>query len=238
MNVTDLFQSLSLGELSNLSLSDGGSGTIIEAQQPKVIRHANEALLRLYGRFVLKEDDVLVQMYEHITIYELKRKFAETYVPPAGVAKQKWLYIKDLHTEKPFQDDVIRILKVFNSYGHEMPLNNEDERWSLFTPRTKTLQVPIPLRRQALSVSYQARHNRLSVDQLDAEIELPEILEGALTSYIASNVFTDMGGPENIQRGQVLMSKYEAICVEVEEKDVIGVTNSSSASVFEQRGFI
>lgn len=236
MNVSDLFQSLSFGELSNLSLSNNGDGTIIETQQPKVLRHANEALLRLYSRFVLKEDDVVIEMYEHITNYELKAKFAERFVPEQGTG-EKHRYIKDRYTAEPFKDDVIRILKVFNSLGQEMVLNNETKRWSLFTPRPKTLQVPLPIRGQALSVNYQARHVKLT-GSLNQEVELPDVLEGAFMSYIASNVFTDMGGPENLQRGQVLMAKYETICVEVEAKDVISVTNSSSASVFEQQGYV
>ena len=73
MNIEDLFTSLSYGELNNLSMSADGSGSIEESKQPQILLYANEGLLRLYGRFLLKENDVLIEMVEHITNYHLKK---------------------------------------------------------------------------------------------------------------------------------------------------------------------
>jgi hypothetical protein len=238
MNVSQVFQTLSLGSLSNLSMSNSGSGTIIEEKQPTVVLHINEALLRLYSRFVLKESDVTIQMYPQITSYHLKAKFAQSYDPAEGETPQPIRYIIDRFATEPFKDDVVRILKVFDTLGREHVLNNESSRFSLFTPRAKVLQVPRPIPGEALSISYQARHVPILPGDLEAEIEIPEVLEEAFYSYVAHKVFTNIGGDENILRGQNFLASYEASCVETETKDTIGVSNSPAISVFEQRGWI
>jgi len=235
MNIEELFQTLSLGELSNLSMAQSGSGTIIEEKQATILKHANEALLRLYSKFVLKETSLILLQKHDVTMYQLLAKRALSYTPGTGEPSVT-RYIIDT-PEEPFQDDVIRILKVFNDCGVEKPLNAEDNPWSLFTPRTKTLQIPKPFQDQKLAVSYQAKHPKLNIDTPQQILEIPEVLEAALTAFIAANVFTDMGTQESLVRGQNLMLKYEVLCSEVEEKDTVAISNVMSATVFEKNGW-
>jgi hypothetical protein len=113
MNVDQLFQNLSYGELSNLSMGVEGEGAIEEKHQPKIILHANEGLLRLYTRFLLLEKDVLIEQVEHITNYHLLKRFAESNWNPE---EEPYAYIKDLGRE-PFEEDVIKILSVLTVMG-------------------------------------------------------------------------------------------------------------------------
>lgn len=234
MNVAKLFSQLSYGELSNLSMGLNGAGTIQEPDQPKVITYANEALIRLYSRFNLREKDVLVEMVEHITNYHLISRFAETKYDPDI---EPYPYIKDLPLE-PFADDVIKVLAVYNSFGRELPLNDPESCDSVFTPQANVLQVPKPVAGQALSVHYQAKHPVLSESDQEQEILLPDVLIGALTAFIAYKVHSHMNTQEASAKAQEHLSIYESIVESVKDSDTASTSISSTNSRFHKRGWI
>lgn len=234
MNVEQLFQNLSYGELSNLSMGLEGDGGIEERHQPKIILHANEGLLRLYSRFVLCEKDVLIEMVEHITNYHLVKRFAESNWDPE---QEPYPYIKDLGLE-PFEEDVIRILSVYDSHGNRLPLNDNERADSLFTPQAKVLQVPRPKDRVSLSVLYQAKHPQLSHETPDQEVALPDVLHGALTAFIASKIYGNMNTAEAIAKGQEHFLHYENICNDAVENDLVSTSISATNSRFHKRGWI
>jgi hypothetical protein len=235
MNISDLFKRLSLGPLSNLSITNEGSGGIIVAKHPQMIQYANEALLRLFSRFRLLEKDVLVQMEENVTNYHLKPEFTES-----SGKEGNPLYIKDLGGE-PFEGDVIQILEVYDAWGRKMTLNDADRPSSLFTPQHDVLQVPALSAGEALAIHYQARHPVL-LDQGDEyllqKIVIPFSLEGALIKHIAYQTYNDMNGPENIMKGQEYLASYDAICMEVADRDLINQTFATSHHKLEMRGFV
>jgi len=234
MKIIELFRRLAYGELSNLAVNIG-SGQLLEASHPQMVQYVNEGLLRLYSRFILEEKVILIEQYEQIISYHLKNKYAES----AG-ADISYPYIKDLPDE-PFKGDVIRILQVSDEIGNVKVLNDKDDPDSFFTPQPDILQIPNPIEGEPLSVTYQARHWVLD-DRvgkiLDQEMDLPFFLEGALQSYVAYKVYSHMNGAENIGKGQENLAAYEAICVEVELKDLINQSFHTSHTKLEQRGFI
>ena len=77
MLLSDILDKLAKGELSNLSLADGGS--IKETEVSKIVGYVNEGLLRLHSTFVLRQDNVLIEMHEGIYTYELKPEYAMSY---------------------------------------------------------------------------------------------------------------------------------------------------------------
>lgn len=234
MDVNELFRQLSVGELSNLALAMDGSGTIEEASHGKVVLYINDALKKLYGRFVLKTKDVLVEEVGHITNYHLIKRFAESNYDPAV---EPYPYIKD-RIKEPFQQDVIKILEVYDSHGCKLPLNDAERCDSLFTPQANVLQVPHPVSGVSLSVMYQAAHPEITVDNLEAEIELPEILEPALREFIAYKVFTHTNSQEATAKAQEHLNQYEAICSEIEQKDLVSTSVATTNSTFEKRGWV
>jgi hypothetical protein len=234
MQLLDLFESLANGELSNLSMAEGG--IIANPSQPKIVLYTNEALLRLYSRFRLKEEDVLLQTYEHITFYHLQPKFAVSYVPPMGTDPEPIRYILD-HAQEPFQGDVIRILSVFDNNGCRLPLNDDNQVFSLFTPQFNCLQVPQPKSTLTLSILYQAKHAKLT-GVLTEELFVPDILLGALTAFIAYKVFSHMNTQESTSKAQEHIANYEAICADAEDKDLVGTSVSLTNSRFDIRGWV
>ena len=108
---------------------------------------------------------------------------------------------------------------------------------SLFTPQPNVLQVPNPVQGQILNVVYQARHPELKYDDLEACIEVPFVLEGALSAYIAHRVFHHMNGAENSQKSAEYLTLYESICTDVTEKDLVN-SSTSTGRKFYDRGFV
>lgn len=242
MRVEELFRNLSYGEFSNTALGNSGNGTITEDKYPQILIYTNEGLLRLYSRFMLSEKTLLLEEVPHITNYHLKRQFAES-----SQSDEPWKYIKDLPGE-PFEEDVIRILEVFDHRGTRRPLNDSDLSESLFTPQPDVLQIPHPKNGAPTSLSYQARHKPLLSRRtkkegedwslLDQEIILPFFLEGALQAIIASKAFSHMNGQETLVKSQEHFASYEAICMDVEERDLVGMTINTTHSKLQKRGFV
>lgn len=239
MLLSELFKRLSYGELSNLAVSQEGSGVITPAKVPQLVSYTNEALLRLYSRFLLRERSVVIEQVAQITSYELKAKNAERHEPPA-----RYPFIKDALGE-PFEDDVLKILEAHDSFGREFVLNDASRSDSLFTPFPNVLQVPKPVDGAAISILYQARHPVLAdvvgpgvTSVLAQEVDIPPTLEGALQAMIAAMVFSHMNGQENVAKSQEFLSWAEVVCNEVEQKDLVSQSNSTSKHKFEQRGFV
>ena len=236
MFVSELFEKLSYGELSNLNLSGEGNGGIIEEKQPATILHANNALLTLYSRFILKEKDFLLEEVDHITNYHLLKKYAESQQPQPGV---DYAYIKDLNREH-FEEDIIKIMMVYDGGGHPIPLNDFDAPGSVFTPlQQQILQVPNPRNGVSLGVGYQAMHEKLVlVKDVDQLIEMPEVLHCAYTSLIGSYVYGDINTQEATIKSQMLFQRYDSICLDLIERDILNSSTSTTNTRFKKRGWV
>lgn len=237
MKIVDLFRQLSFGELSNLAVSDSGSGLIIPEKRPQLVQYTNDGLMALHTRFLLSEKSILLEQVNHITNYHLIVKYTET-----SGSDVDWPYIKDLPNE-PFKGDLIKVLSVWNSSGVQYPLNDAEDPRSLFTPQPNILQIPNPVGGMETSVVYQASHYKLDDrisgpdNILDQIIDLPIYLDNALQLFVAHKVFSHMNGQENIIKGQEYLGAYEAACAEVEQRDLVNQTFHTSHRKLEQRGF-
>lgn len=237
MEISELFQQLSVGELSNLAISDDGQGYIREEARLKILIHCNEALLRLYTRFLLKESEVTLITFPNITNYFLLKKYG---ISQKNTEKGPF-YIMDKYDE-PFSEDVIKVLYAVDKFGNTIPLNSELEPFSIFTPQFNIVQVPYPERIDRFSLVYQASHPVLTTSDLagsDAKkIELPPALHGALRAYIAYCVFSNMNTQESSQKAQEHLGFFEGICEEVSSKNIAGADLSETSSKFEKRGWV
>lgn len=240
MKLSELFRRLSYGELSNLAISNSGSGEIVEAKYPQLIQYANTALTDLHGRFLLNEKEIVIEQVENITNYELKSRHSES----EGDAVD--LYIKDTE-EDPFRDDLIRVLEVWGISGLKYALNDPENPNSLYTPNAWTLQVPNPIAGQPMALLYQATHAKLNdlvgedeepIILLDQIINIPHYLENPLQQLIASKVFSHMSGAENVAKGQEHLMAYEAAILLIQDRDLAAQYAHVTHTKLEQRGFV
>lgn len=233
MQVTDYFKELSYGLLSNLSMSGEGSGDIVDAQKNRVVGYMNDALMRIYSRFSLRERDVVIRQYRHITQYHLDKRYAMFNDERPEANKP---YILDLPAEQ-FVNDAIKILKVYDEFGQERVLNDSDDPCSLFTPYPTTLQVLAPEEGRPLGVCYQAKHEELPFNLYTTEVELPTVLEEPFKLLIAHYVFSHMNTADSSAKAQEHMLSYETVCLDIEMKGAANIGAPASGRKFEKRGW-
>lgn len=233
MKLSELFQKLSYGELSNLSLSGEGSGSIVEASQPRVVLLINDALKDIFSRFNLIERTTAIQSIDWMSFYVLRKEFAMQ-DPTVGLK-----YILDTPYNK-FTDDLVKILGVTNEVGDPLPMNDSEQWASVFTPKHDTLQLTHPGYSQMFAVTYQALHPEILASGegfLDQEIRIPSILETALRMKIALPIFSSMSGQEYSVKSQQLEAAYENRLIEIEQKNLIADSVVPTNVKLMRRGF-
>lgn len=235
MQIQDFFTQLSHGPLSNLSLSGDGSGTIVDAKQGQMIDHLNNGLMRLYSKFILAEKELILRMIGATTSYYLMPQFSESY-KAANPDSTNAVYIID--ALNPFQDDLIKILTIFDPNGEELPINNLEKCESVFTPRPNQLQVPHPIADATLSIMYQASHYKLQYGVLSQEIYIPATLNEALISFVAAQVYSNMSGQDNSMKARELMSNFQYLIGETVENDTVNSSSSTTNTKFERNGWV
>lgn len=234
MTVEELFERLSYGELSNLAISNEGSGQIVADKQPQIVSFANEALRKIFARLSLKESEVLLRIEDHITDYFLDSKYS---IRNTEAPEDQTLYILDSDLE-PFQDDVIRILSVIGESGVEYPLNDSRAPCSMFTPISNQLQILNPIEAKLVSVIYQAKHPKLTMGNIQQEISIPSAVENPLQYYIAYKVYSAMNGQEASVKASEHLLNYENTILEIINTDSAGISTVNSSSKFEERGWV
>lgn len=234
MNLKSLFTDLAYGELSNLSMAQGTPGQINAADQPKLVRCVNDAMVRLHTVFNLRDRNVIIEQYEHITYYHFLRRYAESNLE----SDEPFKYIKDLLHE-PFEEDVIKIIEVRNQWGIELPLNDRSHPYSVYTPQANlTLQVPYPVTGAPLVVSYQSKHPTLTLDNDEKTIYLPDVLHLPLRLHVAYQVFSAIGTQEASAKAMELITRFDSLCNQAQENDVLNTSIATRNTTFEQRGFV
>jgi len=235
MKLSQLYQNLSYGLLSNLAMSDDGQGMILFSDQPKILIAANEALLKLYTKFIVKERELIIEFHQDISSYKLLPRYALHYNPTGLTDDEPVRYIMD-SADDPFVGDVLKILSVTGDASQQFPLNDDDHYLSLFTPQPTTLQVPIDLDETWLGIKYQASHPKL-INDLDSIIELPDVLHGALFTYIAYRIYSNMNTEGSSAKAAEHLARYELELIDVRNTDMINTSVSYSNIKFHNNGW-
>jgi len=204
MKLQEIFDQLSAGEFSQLSIGGGDAGVIDEGNYARVLSHINLALTTLFTRFNLKEQRLLVPLNVNVDTYALDT------------------------------DDLLKINKVVTDDDVELVLNQECDPYSCFTPSLNILRVPqiiltqgadLPedLLTENLTVVYRANHPVLTVE-LDLfspktqVVELPRSHLLPLLYFVASRVHNPIGMSNEFHAGNNYWAKYEAASQALEAK--------------------
>lgn len=228
MKLKEIFDQLTYGELSQVSIGGGASGAIRPEDYPKIVAHVNLGLTALYKRFTLKKGEFKLVLQPGVLAYALSSKFATTNTRSREAVK----YIND--AAMPFRDDLLKVETVQSATGYDFSLNNVADMFSMRTPMQRMLVVPADIVAQAdwllddmktsyLQVGYRANHPKLEAEDIepeDLEIELPDTHLEALLLFVAARVHTPIGIGGEDNTGNVYMQKYEMACQELEAKNL------------------
>lgn len=233
MDFREFTQRLALGELRNTSaVNEIDPSELNEHHRMMVMQHLNLGLTNLYSKFILSEKEILLRTKLSITHYYLRKEFART---NSTVVPYK--YIDDTACG-PYEEDLIKILRVYNEMGEELYIDDIEQHESLFTPQFDCLQITGVHLGSMFSVIYQARHPVMIGTDPCQEIKLPFFLEEAIQAYVASKVLSHMNGPEHSAKGQEYMGVYAGICADVEMRDMVRNSVTATNTKLEKRGFV
>jgi len=234
MLLSTIYSHLAYGELRQLPVSDKDNGTIFVATYPEVISYINLALVDLHTRFNILEKSFILRQYDHITDYTISYDFALTNPADPG---ETYRYIRDTENDL-FDDDVLKITKIVDEDGVSVPLNDENNSYSLFTPSHDILEIPTPQEANELGVIYRA---------YPAEIPLDDVAPGSYIVDIGRNflapILSFVGHRAHISLpkgdgaiASASFNRYEALCKHIKDH---GTTTSdrTTNSKLTDRGF-
>ena len=211
MKLAEIFSQLTYGELSQVSLGGGEAGVIDATNYKHVITHINLGLTALHKRFNLREEVLIVPLILGQVIYPFK-------------------------SITEFKNNLVKVQSVKTELGFEMALNDQSDKYSVFTPIFNVLTIPLSLVSthlpdfprelitDTLTVSYQSNalpivyDDGLDDDPEDLEVNLPDTYLEPLLYFVASRVLTNTGtGQFEGAIGSNYAARYEKACKDIEE---------------------
>ena len=219
MNLDDIFNQLSYGELAQVMVGNDDAGLVPASDYPRIAASVSLGLTELHKRFLIKETKIRIELVEGISTYVLDSKFAESNV--TGTEPNK--YIKD--SAEPFLDNVLKIERVYDSSGNEVTLNILEDEDSIMTSGMNVLVLPAEVEYEYIDVVYRANHpalNKANVlnHPLRVEIDLPISYLEALLFYVASRVMNPIGMISEFHEGNNYAAKFEAACIRLEQLNI------------------
>jgi len=206
MKLQEIFDQLTYGEFSQLSIGGQEAGVINASNYRNVVAHLNLGLTSLYRRFNLKERRLTIPLQSDADTYQLA------------------------------VDDLMKIEKVFTDVEFELNLNREGDPFACFTPTLNSLRVPkiileqgadLPdeLKTEGLTITYRANHPKIKLNfgpllPEMKEIELPSTHLQALLYFVASRVHNPIGMVNEFNAGNTWFSKYELECQRLETENI------------------
>ena len=234
MNLQECLNKLARGKISNLAFCENGK---VKPQHiPKVVDAINEALTRLYSLFPIKEKAVLVELYEGRTDYRLTSE--HSWQNFKGDIHDRYDYYIIDTPANPFQDDIQCIIEIHDDLGRARPLNDPDTPLGIMVPETDLIIVQEAIDQRVLQISYRAKHLILSGDDLTSTIQLPERLFGALFSYAAYLLHSDLNTQEAVANSQKYFAEFQSLITEIQINTPFTSDKLVSDRKFIQRGWI
>lgn len=238
MKLSEIFNQLTYGELSQIHLGGADTGVIDEANYPKILAHINLGLTALHTRFPLKEGRLKLQTRPGMVTYPLNSRFAVCNTRSREVIRT----IQDTASDS-FKDDIHKVERVYQN-TQELGLNDEANPLSCFTPSAHVLRVPTEVAEEGalLQVVYRANHVPIAVglglfDPARVEVDLPYSHLEPLLYFVASRVNNPMGMANEFHAGNSYSAKYEAACQQLELQN-LRVDQGAQNTRLERSGWV
>lgn len=248
MKLSQIFEQLTTGELSQVKLGGGAAGSIAEEDYRSVGNHVQLGLTDLFTRFNLKQNRLTLQLFSDVLTYPLQSKYAVN--GTRSLEPKRWII--DENTA-PFKDDIIKILAVKGQLGYSFVLNDYTDNYSIITPTLQSLRVPFEIvnpstglpdlmKTTTLDVQYQANHPAFMprvgyFDPERAEIELPDSHLQALLYFVASRVHNPIGMGQEFNAGNTWYMKYAQECQRL-EFDGLEIDSSVTSNRARRNGWV
>ena len=249
MKLAEIFAQLTHGELSQISLGGAAAGEVNASGYLQLVSHVNLGLTALHKRFQIKENRLILNLIEGVINYPLKSSYAVN-----GV--ESFVAVRTIQDTvlNPFKDDILKVERVYTDVDWELGLNNESDKYSVFTPAFNSLRIhkdlvdpsislPDWLLTESLTVVYRANHRILTADDdidfpEDVEIDLPDSYLEPLLYFIASRIMNPIGsGQGEMNMGNNYAAKYEQACQALEVAN-LQIDQGSQRTNLQRNGWV
>ena len=235
MQLSEVFDHLISGELSNTNLGLNLEEGVSTFNYKQIVNFINLGLLDLYSEFPLRTQQAYVQMMEDVHLYHLRKEYCITNTASTEPNK----YIIDT-VDNPLYERVLRIDEVFNELGEVIPIEDSEDPTSVFIPEVDTLQVRCPNENNALYVMYRAAPNKLDSDvhhiNCEQTFNLPYALLEALLTFVTAKVYAKHSTQELINKAITLENKYQILKRDYKRKGLVG--DSANSSDIRAKGWV
>ena len=181
MVVSDILDQLKYGELHHLKIGDLAS----EDERKVVIGAINLGLIELHKRFYLISKQLVLNTQEDVYEYLLSRVLAAS----NNLDPYPHNYL-DSSFNQIYNNDLLKVERIFNDDNEELPLNDDNEESSFFTPQYNIIRVPLDYPPKTAIVEYRAAPEKISSDEdcEGREIPLPPALIEPLLLFVGFRV--------------------------------------------------
>lgn len=212
MKLSQFLQQLPFSEFSNLATGLSGAGEISEQKIPAVVSSINDALLRIYSKFLQDHKTVIIKKLPGQTKYEILSEFSES----EGAADP---YVMD--ATEPFTDDIIKIVSTHYTPKAAENISDEEMKWrrqpvGIKVPRTVVISPLVP-DGELVYVNYRASHP-IVVYEDDTDIDCPPSAYEALKAYVAYKEYAAMNTETSVAKGQEYLGLFNTICNELVDR--------------------
>lgn len=145
--------------------------------------------------------------------------------------------VEDKHIEYPLKGNILYVTRVHDNLGHRYAINNPEERCSVFVTSV-ALTADLPEGVTSLKLFYRVKPEELTAEDFESEINIPDNLIGALLSYSAYLLHSDLNTQTAISNAQKYLVEYQTVVNEVIQQGTIVPEAILIAKKWKQRGFV
>ena len=151
---------MTVRQVIDLAKTSELNGLSIASKDDVILGFINLGVLELYKRFTLRNEEYIIELVDGVDIYTMP-------------ANYMWAVAA-------YGEVDIRSTEIVN----QLPINEEDNPLSVNSVGWNKLQVPVAVNGAYISIIYVASPEVYTIDNLDAEIDLPPQMLEALLAYV------------------------------------------------------
>ena len=219
MLLSEVFNQLTYGELSQLDIGGRTLGTIQSGDYDKIVPHVNLGLTALYKRFNLKVGKHTLALLAN----------QQTYTLPSDVIK-----VEQVVTVK-------QVPLLLNDQLDEFSVLTPTAKtlWVPLDIVNNVASLPEEFKTPTLGLTYRANHAAIALFQFNPDtvnVELPDSHLEALLLFIASRVHNPIGMTNEFHAGNSYAAKFEAECKRL-ETDGLEIDQGTGNQRLRRNGF-
>lgn len=236
----DLFSLLATGEFSNISLKKDKYDSLDEVEYGKVIGHINLALVEIYKRFPLKEEEIVLHATTDKELYYLRPKHTAVLNRLGG---NSYIEVPEGHDG---YINIIELKEIYDSIQDRMVLNNRYLSPYIRQMSEDTLKITNLTADENFSIIYQAHPSPIILDDDfdidDYMLNIPKTIIEALLYYVAVRVYKPSGANNstaNADKSAGYQQQFELSCLRLEQLG-LGIVSDTDTDPdkFERDGWI